>query len=648
MRKKEQAMEAWTKICRNCEDDEEYFAGTLNAVWKNTLPYVQECDEMCDRFSLATLSGDSEAIQELYRTADLSEYQKQKIKSMLKDNNELLITLNPYVLDEKYAFLEPYINELVLDDNIQDLVLSLDDYELSILKKIVDLSSNYGINSHRLISTIIKNIGRSSIPGRNDENYLNRINSLFELIKEYEKQYTLSDEIIGNIGYIIKNQIFPINLEELKDFTGSIKQMLLNNITTSNDIEQLKNNLFRVLFGMSLIDTRFFIAAFNIDGLDPELALNEGVIELSTIKALYDCENIEKLKEITTTVINDKDFKINLFNNSIIEENLLLLYANEFNKCKPNFNEDNILTNIDGINFYDSGNDFYSVIKVLGAFTDEGKSENNYYEEWNDPRYRSHINAVSLIRNDNLAFAENDGKLHIKLGFADFDETMFLGGGNKDINSAPDSREMGEKIYSKLSLPSKFIDNTREWHNELDYERKSTDSEKGEFKKNPDFVILDLECEDISKLSQEMQQEFEEYKNNTIKAAKEFGNLPILVINREKIAKNEMSLIRNMLDEYIVSHDIELLKNIIIKFNNNRNGCRGKQHQYIRENYFSNQYFQEILNEVDSIIPDDQREEFYSFVKEEYEKMAKCTYDMTTRDLPIQPNTLIKDGGLNV
>ena len=31
---------------------------------------------------------------------------------------------------------------------------------------------------------------------------------------------TLDNEIIGNIGYIIKTGIFPNNIEELKDFTG--------------------------------------------------------------------------------------------------------------------------------------------------------------------------------------------------------------------------------------------------------------------------------------------------------------------------------------------------------------------------------------------------------------------------------------------
>lgn len=644
MRTKEKACAAWKEMCKNCNNHEEFFAGVFSAIWENTMPYVQICDEMCDKFSIATLSKDTVAIQELHNTADFSDYQKQQIKHLLKTNNELLLTLNPYVLQEKYNFLEPYINELTLDTIIQDRLLSLEEYEIYILKKIVELTLNYGINSNNLIATIINQIGRSSIPGRNNERLLEQFNSFFNLVKEYEKVYPLDNNTIGNIGFIINTGIFPKNIEELKNFNSKINEMLLEDINTNDDIEDLKEDLVYALFGMSLSGANFFVKDFNIDNIPDDLLLNEGIIELTTIKMILSCNDIEKLKEVAKTLVNDKEFKVNLFNNSLIEENLLLVYAEQFNKCKPDFSESNILTTIDGIKVYDSGDNFYSVVKTLGAFSEDGNGQTNYYDEWNNDRYRSHINAVSLIRNDNLAFAEQDGNLHIKLGFYNFDERMFLGGGNRDINSTPDSRNMGTKIYSKLYFPSNFIDNTREWHNELDYERKNIDSSKLEFKKNPDFIIFDQECEDVSQLSLEEQQQFEKYKNDTIKAAKDFGNIPILVINRERIAKNEVNLIEKMLEEYSLSYDFELLKNLVIKFNNNRNGCRGQQHKYIRERYFSNQFFQEILNEVESVISENQKAIFYNFVNSEHEKMAGCLYDSTTKDIPIEPSTLSKRG----
>ncbi|MCI8547397.1 MAG: hypothetical protein HFJ38_00760, partial [Bacilli bacterium] len=120
----------------------------------------------------------------------------------------------------------------------------------------------------------------------------------------------------------------------------------------------------------------------------------------------------------------------------------------------------------------------------------------------------------------------------------------------------------------------------------MDYERKNSDTSFPEFKKNPDFIVLDQEVEEIMLLTPEEKKQYDELVFNSIKAAKDFGNISILVINREKIAKNEINTIRTMLDDYSLTHNIELLKKIIIRFNNNRNGCRGPQHKYIRENYF--------------------------------------------------------------
>lgn len=648
MRKKEQACQAWKDICKNCENEEEYFAGVFTAAWKKTLPYVKMCDLDCDKFSIATLSKDIEAINQLYNTINLDDTIKEEIKKMLSVNNELLLTLNPFILLDKYSFLKPIYNELALDAIIQDKLLSLEDFELSILKRIVNLSYEYGVNPNNLISSIINHIGCSSIPGRNNEQILYKFEKFFKIVQELDSEQILDDAIIENIGYILQTGIFPTDKDDLKDFNNGIKEMIFNHINESSSVEEIKDDLFYALFGMSLSDAKSFVKSYDLDGISNELLMEPGIIELMSIRMIINEEDIDKLKEISMSILNDQDFSINLFNNCLLEENVLKVYAKEFNKCKPNFSESNFISSVDGVKFYDAGNNFYSIVKTLGAFSEDGQGLTNYYDEWNNDRYRSHINAVSLIRNDNLAFAEQDGKQHIKLGFYNFGEKMFLGGGNKDINSTPDSRELGVKIHSKLAFPIKFIDITREWHNELDYERKNEDTQNHEFKKNPEFIILDQECEDISQLSIEEQKQFVEYKNNTIKAAKEFGNLPILVINREKIAKNEISLINAMIENYEVTHDFTLLKNIIIKFNNNRNGCRGPQHIFIREKYFSDTFFQQLLDKIDTIILDGQRELLYNFVKEENEKMSKCLYDDSTKSLPIEASNKTKRGGLNV
>lgn len=652
MRKKDEACKIWLEICHNCKNHEEMFAGCFSAVWEDTLKFIEKANNSADKFSLATLSKDTKAVQSLYDSISLNDYQKSLIKELLEKNEELLLTLNPYVLDSKYAFLNSVIDELVVDTIIQDKLLSLDDYELSVLKRITEYCIEYGVNPNNIISIIINNIGFSSIPGRNNEIWLDRFDSFFKLLKSYENTNGKIDKkMLGNVAVILKTGIcFPTTIDEIVSYNDVVKNILKEQVDNKDiSLEELKENIIWVLFAMDLSDANFFVKAFNMDGAPSEYYTSPGFIELLALKMLLETDDIEKLKSVANEFINNPEYEINLFNNNLMEENLLLLYAREFNKCKPRFNDNNLINTIDGIRFYDSGEDFYAIVKTLGAFSDDGKSSENYYEEWNNKRYRSHVNAVSLIRNDNLAFAEQDGNVHIKFGFLNFDEKRFLGGGIKDINSAPDSRAMGVKIYSKLYFPDEFVNHTREWHNELDYERKNSDTSSVEFKKNPDFIILDQEVEDITTMTPEEKKQYDELVSNSIKASKDFGNISILVINREKIAKNEINTIRTMLDNYNLTHNIELLRRIIIRFNNNRNGCRGPQHRYIRENYFSNEYFEKLLSEIDDNILDEHRQEFENLVLAENKKMAKCSYDDTTLDLPITANKdSQKRGGLNV
>ncbi len=571
MRKKIEACKIWLEICNNCKNNDEMIAYHCFSVgWKDTLKFIEKPINPADKFSLATLSKDTKAVQSLYTSIRLNDYQKSLIKKLQEKNEELLLTLNPYVLDTKYAFLTPVIDELVIDTIIQDKLLSLDDYELSVLKRITEYCIGYGINPNKIISIIIDNIGFSSIPAKNDEKNLDNIDSFFRLLQNYENTNGKIDKkMLGNIAVILKTGIcVPTTIDEIVNYNDAVKNILKEQVNSKDiSLEELKENIIWILFAMDLSYANYFVKAFNTNGVSSEYYTNPGFIELLALKMLLETDDIEKLKNVAHEFIHNPEYEINLFNNNLMEENLLLLYAREFNKCKPRFEDDNLMYTIDGIRFYDSLEDFYAIVKSLGVFYHANQNSENYCENWNNKRYRSHVNAVSLIRNDNLAFAEADGNIHIKLGFLNFDE---------------------KKQYDELVF-------------------------------------------------------------NSIKAAKDFGNISILVINREKIAKNEINTIRTMLDDYSLTHNIELLKKIIIRFNNNRNGCRGPQHKYIRENYFSNKYFENLLSEIDDNILDEHRQEFKNFVITENKTMAECSYDNTTLDLPIMPNKESqKRGGLNV
>lgn len=634
MRKKNKANQIWLDICKNCRSHEEVFAGSYSVSFEDTFSYIQECEDLSDSFNLALLAKDRKAIQQLYNASSFSDKVYQKIKEMMSINGELLLSLNPYILQDKYQFLESYFNEMALDSILEDKLLSLDDYELRILKHLVDYGNRYGIHSNLYLSIFIERMGRSSIPGRNNENHLERITHFFEMLQENNENFSFTDENIEIIGFIIKTGIYPIDFNDFLHYSENMKEYLKDQVNDEKiDIDSCKKNILFFLFGMDEYSLKSLIKNYNLEGLSKDLLLSPGVVEYSTLKMILNCNDIEKLREVLSFIVEDKDFKLPLFQNTLIEENILKVYAREFNQCKPDFSSLHQTDEIDGVKLYDSGENFYCLAKTLGAFSSDGSGSINYYEEWNNSRYRSHINAISCIRNDNLAFSETDGKNHIKLGFSNFSEDMFLGGGVHDIDTAPSSRNMGSIIHSKLFLPNEFINRTRNWHNELDYERKDFNSNPTHFKKNPDYLILDLESVDFEKLDFDVQKKLKDYKKETIRAAKEFGDLPILVINREKIAENERRLINEMMDDYQRSHDYTILKNIIIKFMNNRNGCRGNHHEYIRENYFSDSYFQDLLKKINSMILESQKDEFQKLVEEECKEMAGCIYDHSATNL---------------
>lgn len=191
---------------------------------------------------------------------------------------------------------------------------------------------------------------------------------------------------------------------------------------------------------------------------------------------------------------------------------------------------------------------------------------------------------------------------NICLGFSGFDEDMLIGGSNKDMNSTDGSEQMYGVQYwlSNLSSPENIINSTRGQYNEIDYERR--DLGNGEYyKKNPDFIVFFEEFDNVDNIDMndaEIQEILNDEQNKwkeSVKAAKEF-NIPIVKINRERCAKSEKQKIENNFKKYLETHDVTLLSSIITNFENNRTGTR--EHNYLKEKYFSNEKIQEMLDKI--------------------------------------------------
>lgn len=169
-------------------------------------------------------------------------------------------------------------------------------------------------------------------------------------------------------------------------------------------------------------------------------------------------------------------------------------------------------------------------------------------------------------------------------------------------------------------LPDDLINSTRGTYNELVYERRDLSNNRINFKKNPDYLVYfeEFEGENIEtltdkdiqnekddekkKILQEQKRMWEETKKASIDFCRTNKDgisvpLPIVKINREECAKNEIKKIQEAFSTYQQTKDSTLLPSIITQFENNRVGNR-KPHDYIRETYFSSSSMQKMLNQI--------------------------------------------------
>ena len=124
----------------------------------------------------------------------------------------------------------------------------------------------------------------------------------------------------------------------------------------------------------------------------------------------------------------------------------------------------------------------------------------------------------------------------------------------------------------------------------------------------------------------------DKFWQESLKAAENFG-IPIVKINREKVAKSEYEKIQNLVKDFVETKNPNLLSQIITSFESSRVGNAGL-HAPIREKYFSSKKIATILDEIkNSINSIDNKAErntlyfaLYKAIIEEQRKVDACKY----------------------
>lgn len=565
---------------------------------------------------------DYDLVKEELQKISLSESQFKRFEKIKSNNNAWYETMNPLMLDDKYSFLDKYMDFITTDIRTQQLILSLDDNSLNLFSKMYEKIDRETSNAIPYISRILGVIGTSvtaslmTFQNYNGGMFQKKTQSFKNLSQAFINEQ-LTEHDLDLLIFAFSNNNFEFTINSISELRGFEKELLdftnesINNFKTQNEystdnINNIKTAILMRSYGIQLGYAKSIIAKFNLDGINFDKDNNY----ISMYKSIYNIVNetdVSKLFQIYDNISNNCDFSLDYMTITLFENGMRDIFLRHLTNSTFKCNNENYEVQ-DGVKIYDAGTDFKIILTSVGAYKPEMETQSNYSQYWNNNSIRSHGNCCSLIANNNLSTATIR---NICLGFSAFEDGMLLSSGSSDLNSTPTSRQINSQDhFGEFMSANSLIDNTRSDYNELVFERRDLSPNREHYKKNPDYIVMfeELIDSDINnqKLDEETKQlliEQERIKGISIKAAKDF-NIPIVKINREKCAISELFKINKMVDEFYQTHNPILLTRIVTDFENNRMGLR-YPHNYLREKYFSkntiNQLLTGIINNISAI-----------------------------------------------
>ena len=274
----------------------------------------------------------------------------------------------------------------------------------------------------------------------------------------------------------------------------------------------------------------------------------------------------------------------NKFKQQVSQKFIKSLYKTEENVSDK---QENIKYNGKNIEVYEAQDNFNMLVSVLDAYGNTGLNYENYYNQWNTTEFADNQRiCTTYIGNKNLSMVKRYNA--IIMGFDNISSSSIVKMAPYDLVSKNDELVTTSYRNSRFMTPEQLIDNTRRY-NEIDIER--TDLINGG-KLQPSYLISFAESK-------------EKIEEETKKAASQFG-VPIILINREKIAEQEQQKILSKAEEFIETKNINLIGEIIEDFCTNkvstRTTIKDKKDRSldnlkdIEWQYFSNEKLKEILN----------------------------------------------------
>ena len=441
----------------------------------------------------------------------------------MAEKNEDIFKVDFDILDSKYINLlgKDKINQIASYPYIVDRVLKLNDGELNLFSKALDgyIEETKGEEWTPLASRILKNI----------EGY-------GELISNLEGKDNVD---IGKIIPILIHQNdFDIKTYDDVENFKEIKRKRCEELIKGETVEEKQKAVLLKIFGQGTNEAQELISKFgqDIDKIQDEdlrayIKSQQEILNTKNPKALE--EIFEQVEELET-------------NNPLAMERMLKteywkLYNNDL------FKVEDARKLPDGENVYSAGTDFKMIITSVGAY--HRSQPDDYAKDWNRASLGSQHFCASYIRNDMLGHAPMP---HICYGFEEMKEDALMLSGPGDIYSSGVSFESTAQRGEKYLAPDSQIGNTTRY-NEMDFRRV-----QGGEKKQPDYIVIFRKDGRIDNMDKAQ------------KASKDFGGLPIIVIDEDECLAAEKQKAEELFQEYQKTGDSEVKAKLQEKLRNNR------------------------------------------------------------------------------
>ena len=493
------------------------------------------------------------------------------MQKLYLENRELFQQIKLLLINKKYTKILPtdIIARIACDRKFQQKILALNDAEYNLFIKCLKTTQSRGDNlvtaSDKLVNGIL-NSQFSELVADCIKSGSTDVETLNILLNQEENYFGIKTVTQMNNYPAIKNLFCNKILHNPEDETSLTEPLMRMSPEDRVKFAQIEKE-----FGISLSQAKLLCQKYGYGILvsDEIICNNEIHSYLQKLTDIIEATT----NEAVLTVKNTSENRKQPLTFEEIDTSIRRQFTDSYNQAfyKPNGQDKIAVETINGktIDIYDAGVEFTMCAHVVGAFSASDECI-KAQERWNTSVRQSHVFCTRLIANEALEVAKEGALCY---GFTNFDPDALIASApwdmasienNLTFNTVGDMDEQKtmrgcEGSGARFLTPREHINQIRRDGSETNWDRFNSDGSR----KQPSYIVF---------IADSLKNP--EYKNTplyqqSLQAASQF-DIPIVLIDREKVLAHEHQVINQLIEKYQKTHNPKTLIRLISRFENNR------------------------------------------------------------------------------